>query len=107
MDQQVSLPFIIFQELTFTTEDDAYDAIKSCAAGSGDKRKRQFSMQVFAMLGRGKERTIYLKGDRMLGLTLRYMRRWSGNLLNTGRRYMTMIGYCYSVTNSRPMLKTL
>jgi len=69
---QVPLPFVVSQESTFTrTEDDEHVAIKFCS-GSGDMRKRQFSMHVFCNAGRDEKRDGYtvligratsLKGD--------------------------------------------
>ena len=64
------MPFVISQDSTFTTSDDVDVRIAS-AKGSGDLRKRQFTMHIFINSGKGSKRDGYTaligRGKLLLG----------------------------------------
>ena len=66
---QVSLPFVVSQDLTFSTEDDSDANISGI--GMGDLRKRQFTIHIYVNAGQGDDADGYVelicRGNVLLG----------------------------------------
>jgi hypothetical protein len=66
---QVPLPFVVEQERTFTSHDDAHVHIRSC--GADGLTKRQYTMHIFVNAGEGQDGVCYVeliargKGQRL------------------------------------------